>query len=578
MLKYLSFERGYLTMKRSKSAWHEHLSTADFIKEFPKGSMYSYLKQTSTEHLNYCAIEFEGKKISYKKLLEQIEDVAKALVNIGIKKGDCISVISVNTPEVVLMIYAVNRIGAVANMIHPLLSSSEIENFIKTTNSSAVLVLDQIYPKLEKIKWEDEKQPKIILTKIVDSLPWHIKPIYSILNKNKTTLNLLHDTVYWNSFVSASNTKDIILPKDCGKSDDTAIIMYSGGTTGTPKGVMLTNLNLNSYAIQGYEVSGVKKSKGKKFLAILPLFHGYGFAAGIHTNLCKGVHIYLLPKFEFKKSIDLIFKEKINLIYAVPALFEALIRSDQIEKKDLSFFECLISGGDKLPARLYNKLSERLIKGNSKAVFCDGYGQTECVAACTTNPYFALNPKSVGILLADVTAKIVEPGTHDEVPNGTDGELCINGPTVMKGYYKNEEETKKALQLHDDGKIWLHTGDIFSRDDDGYFYFKQRISRMVISSGYNIYVTEVEKVINSCPAVAQSCVVGINNKVLGQKIIAHVVLNNPEADKDLVRSKILEQCKAMLPEYSIPHEIRFRDELPVTNLGKINFKVLENEK
>lgn len=565
-------------MKRIEGAWKKHLNSKNWVKEYPDCSMVNYLKQTSEKYPNFYALEFEGKKITYKNLLKQIDKTAKALFNIGIKKGDVISIISVNTPQAVMTIYAANRLGAIANMIHPLLSALEIETFIENTNSSAVLILDQVYPKIEKVVWKNGAKPKIILTRIIDALPTYLKPLYAVSNKTNISLNPNHDTVYWNEILNASSIKNTILPIDDGQADDTALIMYSGGTTGTPKGVMLTNLNFNSYAIQAYDVSGVENIAGKKSIAILPLFHGFGLATGIHSTLCNGLHVYLIPKFDFKKSVDLIFRKKINCIYAIPALFEALLRSPKIEKKDLSFLLSLVSGGDKLQDKLYTRLDLALKKGNAGGVFCDGYGQTECLAGCIANPYFAVKPKSVGILQPDMLAKIVKPGTQEEVPNGTDGELCICGPTVMKGYYKNEEETKLVLQVHGDGKTWLHTGDIFSRDDDGYFYFKQRISRMVISSGYNIYVTEVEKVINSCPAVAQSCVVGINNKVLGQKIIAHVVLNNPEADKDLVRSKILEQCKDMLPEYSIPHEIRFRDELPVTNLGKINFKVLENEK
>ncbi len=563
-------------MQRTTNIWTEHLDLKNRTLEYPECSIYNFFKQNAQNNLNEIAIEFEGKKTSYKQLLSQIETTAKALINIGIKKGDVISIISINTPEVIMMIYAANRIGAVINMIHPLLSASEIETFINRTNSSAVLILEQIYPKIKDIKWQNNKNPKIILTKIVNSLPTHIKPIYSILNKSSVILNSSHNTVYWKDFIS--NTKNTILPEDTGKKNDTAIIMYSGGTTGTPKGVMLTNLNINSYSIQAFEVSGINNPKGKKFLAILPLFHGFGFASGIHANLCKGVHIFLIPKFEFKKSIKTIFKNKINFIYAIPALFESLIRSEYIEKSDLSFLECLICGGDKLQPNLSKKLQKYLINGNSKAVFCEGYGQTECVAACLTNPYFAPIQQSTGILLPDMSAKIVKPGTQTEVPNGTDGELCINGPTVMKGYYKNDEETNKALQIHEDGKIWLHTGDMFSKDDDGYFYFKQRISRMVISAGYNIYVTQVEKVINSTPIVAQCCVVGINDKIIGQKIIAHIVLNNPNADKKLAKSKIMEQCKASLAEYSLPHEIKFHMELPTTNLGKVDFKALENEK
>lgn len=528
-------------MKREKSIWHEHIGTEKWVDCFPTCSMYSFLQQKAQMNINDVAIEFEKKKTTYKELLEQIETVAKALVANGIKKGDCVSIISVNTPQVVVMIYALNRIGAVANMIHPLLSVSEMESFIKDTDSVAVVILDQIYPKIAKTNWDNGKKPKIILTKIVDALPFYLKPIYSLMNKNEIEINPLHDTVYWNKFVAFAKTKSLYLPTDDGKEDDVAMIMYSGGTTGTPKGVMLTNLNLNSYAIQAVEVGCFSNLIGKKFLAILPLFHGFGFGSGIHTNLTHGAHIYLAPKFEFKKSVNLVFKEKINLIYAVPALFEALVRSPQIENNDLSFFECLICGGDKLQERLYDRFSKLLKEGNANTVFCEGYGQTECVAACLNNPAFAVNSKSVGILLPDVQAKIVQPGTQVEVPNGSDGELCVCGPTIMKGYYKNEEETKKVLQVHEDGKTWLHTGDMFCRDDEGYFYFRQRISRMTISAGYNIYVSQVEKVILSCPAVSQCCVVGVEDRALGHKIRAYVVLNDANADKELVRLKIVEQ-------------------------------------
>lgn len=564
-------------MIRSDNVWIQHLDSELITPEYPECSIFNFLKQNAQKNLDNTAIEFEGKKTTYRKLILQIEETAKALINIGVKKSDVISIISINTPEVLMMIYAANRIGAVVNMIHPLSSSAEIISFIEKTNSSVILVLEQLYPKIEKAKFDNKINPKIIITRIVDSLPLYIKPVFTLTNKNKLDINSDHKTIYWNRFISNASDENIVLPEDQGTKDDIAMIMYSGGTTGTPKGVMLTNLNINAYSIQAFEVSGIQKPSGQKFLAILPLFHGFGFASGIHANLCKGVYIFLLPKFDLKKSVKKIFKNRINFIYAIPALFEAIIRSEYIEKKDLSFFECLICGGDKLQPKLNEKLQNYLKRGNSNAVFCEGYGQTECVAACLTNPYFAPVQKSVGILLPDMSAKIVEPGTQKEVPNGTDGELCINGPTVMKGYYKNDEETKKVIQVHGDGKSWLHTGDIFTRDDNGYFYFKQRISRMAISAGYNIYVTEVEKAITSCVFVSQCCVVGVNDRAIGQRIVAHVVLNNSNADKTILKAKIIEQCKKMLPEYSLPHEIRFRDELPVTNLGKVDFKKLENE-
>lgn len=560
-------------MERTKNIWQIH--NPNWYDTIPSCSMYDYLYETAQEHLDLYAINFEGKKTTYRQFLKQIDDVAKALVFHGIKKDDVISIISVNTPQAILTMYAANKLGAISNMIHPLLSPTEIQSFVEKTGSSAILILDQIYPKIQKIEWRNNASPKIILTRIIDALPVHIKPLYKLSNKNKIILNPNHNTIYWNDFLSSCKENDVSLPTQKVQADDTAIIMYSGGTTGTPKGVMLSNLNFNSYIFQARDVSGVPYIRGKKSIAILPLFHGYGLATGIHSTLCSGVYVHLVPKFEFKRSVSLIFKKKINLIYAVPALFEALSRNPKIDKTDLSFFMSLVSGGDKLDDKLYKRLNEQLIKGNSGALFFDGYGQSECTSGCMTNPYFAINPASVGILHPDMLGKIVKPGTHIEVPIGEDGELCVCGPTVMKGYYNNEEATSAALQIHEDGRTWLHTGDMFSTDENGYFYFKQRLSRMAISAGYNIYVTQIEKLIATCPDVEQCCVVGIKDRAIGQKIRACVVSSSE--DKQSVKTKIIELCKNNLAEYSQPHEIKFYERLPLTNLGKVDFKKLENE-
>ena len=564
-------------MKRTQETWSRHLN-GEWIDEYPDCSMFEYLKRNSNKRPEYIALEFQGKKITYKDLIIQVEYTAKALIAAGIKKGDIISVISVNIPQAVIMIYAANRIGAIANMIHPLLSKKEMCEFIENTDSAAVFILDQIYPKIKDISWKKGFNPKIIVATISEALPVYLRSVYNLKNRFKLSVNPEHDIITWKNLLNLAKNKKEELTADTGKADDTAIIMYSGGTTGLPKGIMLTNLNFNSYAIQVYYVSGMPDIAGNKTLAVLPLFHGFGLATCIHSTLCSGMHLYLMPKFDPQKSIDLVFKKKINCICAIPSLFEALRRHPKIETQDLSFIKTLITGGDKLQKNLYIKLSSMLEKGNSSGKLCDAYGQTECVSGCIANPYFAVNPESVGIMQPDMIGKIVKPGTHEEVPNGTDGELCVCGPTVMKGYYKNEEETKMVLQVHPDGKTWLHTGDMFSRDDEGYFYFKQRISRMIISAGYNIYVTQVEKAILNCSAVEQCCVVGVTDKVRGQKIRAHVVLRSASADKETVKKKILEKCEENLPEYSIPHDIRFCESLPVTNLGKIDFKALENEK
>ncbi len=564
-------------MKREKSIWYQYQNPDKWVPEYPEYSFYEHFRLGAEKYPDLCAVEFQGKKYTYKQLIKKIDSVARALVACQIKKGDVVSVITPNTPQALFMIYALNRIGAVANMIHPLLSAKEIQDFVESTDSVAILTLDMIYPKFAKIAWKTSKEPKMILARIVDALPWYAKPVYSAKNKLSLTFNPDHDVIYWNDFIKAGENSGIILPSDDGKGDDTAVILYSGGSSGTPKGVMITNLNINSLAMHTYDIGGIEEVAGKKSLAVMPLFHGFGLVICVHAMLSLGFHVYLLPKYDFNECSKLIFKKKINCIYGVPGLFESLIRCEYIDKSDLSFMELLVCGGDKLPEKLQHRVNKILKKGGADVVLREAYGQTECVAGCSINPKFDTRIGSAGIAYPDVYFKIVKPDTQEELPDGEDGELCVAGPLVMKGYYKNEEATAKALQRHSDGKLWLHTGDMFSKDKDGFIYFRQRNSRMIICGGYNVYATQVEDAICSCPAVAQSCVVGVKDRIYGQKIAAFVVLNNKEADKTAVKEKITECCKNNLSEYSLPHEIIFRDELPVTNMGKTDYLSLEKE-
>lgn len=564
-------------MKREKSIWYNYQNPDKWVPEYPEYSFYEHLRRGSLRYPDLCAVEFQGKRYSYSQLINNIDIVAHSLMSIGIKKGDIVSIVTPNTPQALFMIYALNRIGAVSNMIHPLLSANEIQDFVENTDSVAILTLDMIYPKFAKIKWKTTKEPKMILAKIADALPWYAKPVYSAKNKLRLNFNPDHDVIYWNDFIVLGEKTKSVLPIDDGKADDTAVILYSGGSSGTPKGVMITNLNINSLALHTYDIGGIEDVAGKKSLAVMPLFHGFGLVICVHAMLSLGFHVYLLPKYDFNESSKLIFKKKINCIYGVPGLFEALIRSEYIDKADLSFMELLVCGGDKLPEKLQKRVNKLLKKGGADVVLREAYGQTECVAGCSINPKFDTRIGSAGIAYPDVYFKIVKPDTQEELPDGEDGELCVSGPLVMKGYYKNEEDTAKALQLHSDGKVWLHTGDMFSKDKDGYIYFRQRNSRIIICGGYNVYATQVEDAIDACPAVAQSCVVGLRDRVYGQKVIAFVVLNNKDADKEPVKDKIMECCKNNLSENSLPHEIIFREDLPVTNLGKIDYLSLEKE-
>ncbi len=561
-------------MERNRNIWSENHSPENFRPEYPEFSMVSLLKETAEKYPGYYALEFNNKKITFSQMIEQIELVAQSLLASGVKKGDFVSVVAPNTPQALISVYAINRMGAIANMIHPLLSANEIKKFVEHVDSKAVITFDMLYSKLAEVEWETSQKPVMVLARIADALPFYLKPLYLAKNKLDLRFNPNHDVIYWNDFLKRGKKRKEPLPVDDGKGDDIAAILYSGGTTGIPKGVMIHNRAFNCMAVQAEEIKrdNTKDAAGKKALALMPVFHGFGLAMCMHVMLYFGMHVFLVPKFDFKACCKLIFKKKINHVYAVPALFEALSRTEEIEKKDLSFLEMVAFSGDRISEKLYNRMNNYLKKGGSSEQMTEAYGLTECLSAACISPFFAHKKGSTGLPLPDNKIKICKFGTHEEVPCGEDGEICITGPTLMKGYYKNEIETNLALQVHEDGEKWLHTGDIGCTDEDGYLYYRQRYCKMIITSGYNIYPTQIEEVINGCNGVAVSCVIGIEDRSVGQRVVAVVQPVSMDMDLDMLRKRILDECKKNVAEYAMPRDVIFKEDLPRTAMGKINFK------
>lgn len=563
-------------MERIRNIWSENHAPENFRPEYPEFSMVSLLKETAEKYPDYYALNFNNKKITFAQMIETIETVAQALLASGVKKGDFVSVVAPNTPQALISVYAINRMGAVANMIHPLLSANEIKKFVEHVDSKAVITFDMLYPKLAEIEWETTVKPVIVLARIADALPVYLKPLYLATNKVEFTPNPDHNIIYWNAFLKQGKQRKESLPVDDGKGDDIAAILYSGGTTGIPKGAMIHNRAFNCMAIQAEEIKrdNTKDAAGKKALALMPVFHGFGLAMCMHTMLYFGMQVFLVPKFDFKACTKLIFKNKINHVYAVPALFEALSRSEEIEKQDLSFLEMVAFSGDKMSDKLHNRMNKYLKNGGSSEQMTEAYGLTECLSAACISPFFAHKQGSTGLPLPGNKIKICKVGTHEEVPIGEDGEICITGPTLMKGYYQNEVETKIALQQHDDGEVWLHTGDVGCMDEDGYLYYRLRHCKMIITSGYNIYPTQIEEVINGVNGVAASCVIGIEDRSVGQRVVAVVQPANMNADLEPLRERILDACKKNVAEFAMPREVIFKEELPRTRMGKIDFKNL----
>lgn len=557
-------------MKRKPSPWVDHHNIKALRTEYPEGSMFRALKETADEYPEYNAIDFYNNKIKFNALIKRIELTASYLYSMGVDKGDFISIISPNLPQALISVYAANRIGAVANMIHPALASNEIKAFVENVNSKAVVIYEPLFAKIKDISWSDNLNPKIITISTGDGL-FDI-PATENLTENSFNNNVLS----WQKMCTVK-TDISALPDDEGTSDDVAVILYSGGTTGIPKGVMITNMNMNAIALQERDVyEGNENCAGMKVLALMPIFHGFGLSSCMHSKLCNGVEVVLVPKFDFKESTDIIFEKKINFIFAVPAFFEAFSRSEKIEESDLSFIKMLVTAGDRAPEKMLRRVRTQLKNGGSKAVFAEAYGQTECLVGCCINPFFDMREGSIGIPCSDVELKIISLETNEELPDGQCGEICIKGPNVMKGYYNNEAATSKALQKHSDGQVWLHSGDMGYKKD-GQFYYSQRICRMIITSGYNVFPAAIEEVIMTFKNVEQCCVVGIRDRIVGQKVCAVVVLKDKTLDQEQCRKEITEYCKNNMAEYSVPREIVFADKLPVSLMGKVDFKSLEKE-
>ena len=423
-----------------------------------------------------------------------------------------------------------------------------------------------------------ENPTEILIAKVVDELPAPLSALYP-LTKTARAVKKLPKAGYtlWYDMVKAGkNTK---LPAQKSRYDSCGAILYSGGTTGTTKGIMLSNLNFNALALQTIAASGfsMEEISNMKMLSVMPVFHGFGLGIGIHTPLVAGGTCILIPQFNVKVYAKTLMKQKPNLIPGVPTLFEALLRTEDLEGADLSFLKGIFSGGDSLSPELKKKVDAFLREHNCSEQIREGYGTTECVTASCLTPKDYARQGSIGVPFPDTYYKIVEPGTTNEVGPNIEGEICISGPTVMLGYMDNPYETANTLRRHYDGRIWLHTGDLGHMDQDGFVYFRQRIKRMIITSGYNVYPSQLENIIDANDKVLISCVIGVKDPYRVQRVKAYVVPMPGVEPSEALKQEILDYCSGRIAKYAMPREIEFRKELPKTLVGKVAYRVLEEE-
>ena len=559
-----------------KTPWISHYGDVPFHLEYPEDSMSAVVLATAEKYPKLPALSYMGRIIPYSLLEKNIKTTAKAFSAIGIKEGDKVTVCLPNVPQAIYCLYALNYIGAIASMIHPLSAESEIEFYLRTAGSKCAITLDMFYPKFEEVM---KKYPleKLIVASAADELGLIKKTAFSIIHIGKKVKLPKNDTVLkWNEFFSLGKkfTGDDPKVRKCDK--DVAVILFSGGTTGTTKGIMLSNLNFNALALQTAAMSHYD-IHSMRMLAAMPVFHGFGLGVCIHTMLVAGGLSILVPRFNVKAYANLIKTEKPNFIAGVPTLFEAITRNPYLDGVSLDFLCGVFSGGDSLSVELKKKFDKFLDDHGSPVHVREGYGTTECVTASCLTPYCEEREASIGLPYPDTYYQICAVGTCDEVPYGEDGEICLCGPSVMVGYMNNEAETANTLRVHADGNVWLHTGDLGKMDEDGFIYFKQRIKRMIITNGYNVYPSQIENILDAHPKVQMSCVIGVKDPYKMQKVKAFIVLKDGIMPSESIRQELHEYCRKNIAKYALPYQIEFREELPKTLVGKVAYTVLEKE-
>ena len=558
-----------------RTPWYAKMGVVPCHLEYQQCSMEEAVEKIAEKYPKLTAYNFLGTNTKYPDLVKEIRACAAALKACGVRPGEKVTICLPNMPMAIAMFYGVNMIGAIANMIHPLSAEGEIEFYLNDSESVAAITVDMFYQKFENIRRNTPKLKTMIVCSIKDGLNPLMKVGYQ-LTKGRKIAPLPKDGSYltWKEFLAkGKGMTDVRVSR---AANDPAVILYSGGTTGVTKGILLSNLNFNALGAQIIATNPMF-APGDKMLAIMPMFHGFGLGVSIHSMLVNGGQCILVPQFTPKTYAELLKKHHPNFIAGVPTLYEALLRVDGLEKLDLSCLKGVFSGGDSLSVELKKRFDAFLHDHGAKISVREGYGTTECVTASCLTPIDEFREGSIGIPFPDTYYKIVKVGTEEEVPYGTEGEICLAGPTVMLKYVNHPEETANTRRVHADGMTWIHTGDLGMMDSDGFVYFRQRIKRMIITSGYNVYPSQIENILDAHEYVHMSCVIGVKDPYKMQKVKAFVMLKPGIEPSDAIKKELLDYCRTKIARYAMPYDIEFRAELPKTLVGKVAYRVLEQE-
>ena len=561
----------------SEKIWMKHYPEESRTAVFPRMKVYSFLKESNKERIHDTAIYYYGTRITVKKLIEKIDRCADAFAALGVKKGDVISLLSASTPESIMVVYALNKIGATLNAIDPRMDVKSIARMICSSGSKILVAIDIAYPKVAMIL-KDIKQDHIIIQSAGTSLPLLKKIAVKLASRSSIPYGK-HGIMNWDTFIEGA--KNGVAVEAEYEGDATVAITYTGGTTGFPKGVMLTNDSLNAVAFN-FIHAGIVHKPGQRFLGIMPIFSSYGLVCGIHMPLTIGCELALIPRFYPLKMGEYVKKYKPEHMIATPAFYEILIESEEMKNLDLSFMLTMGSGGDSMNAGLEAKLEAFMASHGIRYPLAQGYGMSEVSAAAT----FCVNDRyrkgSVGIPCIKTTIGIFDPETGEELGYNTPGEVCITGDTMMKGYFNNKEETDYVMRKHADGQIWIHSGDIGYIDEDGFVYIQGRVKRMITRfDGHKVFPITIESFIAEHELVHSCSVIAVDDRerLQGQYPMAviELVAGVDVSRRDEICREIYAKCHELLEERGRPVAVVCVDEVPLTAMGKNDYRALEKE-
>ena len=553
--------------------WLKYYDQKFIDQTLPTLSAFEYVCQRSKNHLNDTALEYYGRKFTYADLIVNVKKTAAALRGAGVKKGDIITVVSIMTPEIIALFYAADMMGATLNLVDPRYSVEGIREYIEEVDSHLLVCLNVVYERCRQAAKRTNVE-KVIVLSPADSLPPVMAVGYKLTtpDKNKYASNVIR----WKQFIKGGEGQSTAAePYD---PDHACVVVHTGGTTGSPKGVMLTDDCFNGIALQ-FQAYPKLFHRGQKLMNVMPPFIAYGFACGIHLPLVLGFTVVIIPNLDPAKLGSLVLKHKPEHMFGVPTHYQQLAADPKLRDKDLSFIINYAAGGDSLSRGAEQTVNDFLAAHGARYPIAKGYGMTEVSSAATVAAGLDNKPGSVGIPMVNTVVAAFEPGTDQELPIGQRGELCISGPCLMKGYYNKADETAMILRRHPDGRIWVHTGDMGYLDEDGFVFLDSRIKRMIIRhDGFKVFPSMIENVVSRHPAVHQCSVVGCTDKdhTQGRLPFVYIVLKaDTTAKKKQVIRELERMCAEELPEYVQPVAYKFISSMPMTPVGKVDYRQLE---